>query len=150
MRRTCCVFFLLLALFVSMGSLEGQEFPPMGGQAGGQDVGFSLEQNYPNPFNPETRIPFQLFDEIFVDGRPATVSVRIYNLLLQYVASPTTVDHPSGEGVPILELEFPFPGRYEAYWDGRDQSGAFVASGVYILELTVNGQSQILKMFVTK
>jgi hypothetical protein len=149
MRRVSCVCFLLLALFVSTDLLHGQQPPLMEENRVEGGLSFQLEQNYPNPFNPETRIPFELFEDVFVDGRPATVSIRIYNLLLQYVGSATTVDHPAGQGHPILELDYPFPGRFEAHWDGRDRSGAPVASGVYILELTVNGRSQILKMFLT-
>ncbi len=150
MRRAACLSFILLALVVSTDSLQGQQAPGADDRTRGQEIGFTLDQNYPNPFNPETRIPFELYEGVFVDGRPAVVSVRIYNLLLQYVGSPTALGHPAGDGVPIVDLEYPFPGRYEAHWDGRDRSGAMVASGVYILELTVNGQSQILKMFVTK
>lgn len=113
-------------------------------------AGFELEQNYPNPFNPETRVPFVLGDELFVDGRPARVTMRIFNVLRQFVASPTALGHITGDGVPIEELEYDVPGRYEAYWDGTDRSGAQVASGVYFVQLIVNGQTQIRKMIVTK
>jgi len=112
--------------------------------------GFELQQNYPNPFNPETRIPFTLGESLFVDGRPARVTIRIYNVLRQLVASPTALGHTQGEGLPIEDLEFDAPGRFEAYWDGTDQSGAQVASGVYFVQLVVNGQAQVRKMFVTK
>lgn len=121
-----------------------------GGTRGDTSSGFVLGQNYPNPFNPETRIPFELFDDAFPEGRPANVSIRIFNVLRVYVASPTVLNHPMGDGTPLMELDFHSPGRYEAYWDGRDRSGNYVASGVYILELTVNGRSQIRRMFVTK
>ncbi len=112
--------------------------------------GFELEQNYPNPFNPETRIPFRLGESLFMDGRPATVTIRIYNVLRQLVASPTALGHTQGEGLPIEDLEFDAPGRFEAYWDGTDRSGTQVASGVYFVQLVVNGQAQVRKMFVTK
>ena len=112
--------------------------------------GFQLEQNYPNPFNPETRIPFSLGESLFVEGRPATVTIRIFNVLRQLVASPTALGHTQGEGLPIEDLEFNTPGRFEAYWDGTDRSGAQVASGVYFVQLVVNGQAQVRKMFVTK
>ena len=76
--------------------------------------------------------------------------MRIYNVLLQYVASPTAVNHQEGEGTHVIDLEYHFPGRHEVYWDGRDRSGAPVASGVYILEVTVNGRSKTLKMFASR
>ncbi|MDE2773012.1 MAG: hypothetical protein OXI46_04825 [Gemmatimonadota bacterium] len=112
--------------------------------------GFSLGQNYPNPFNPETRIPFDLNEELFSDGETPVVSIRIFNILQQLVAVPTALRHPLGEGVPVSDLEYPGPGRYEAYWDGTDGSGREVASGIYLMQLTVNGVSQTRKMYVTK
>lgn len=112
--------------------------------------GFQLEQNYPNPFNPETTIPFTLGEELFVEGRPVVVSLRIYNILAQLVASPVALRHPSGEGVELNQLEYTQPGRYEAFWNGTDQSGRQVASGMYFMQLTVNGETAVRKMLVTK
>jgi len=137
---------LLLGLALGCVPVQAQ-------QADGSDPpqsGFQLEQNYPNPFNPETKVPFVLGDELFTDGRPARVTIRIFNVLRQFVASPTALGHSLGEGLPVEELEYDIPGRYEAFWDGRDRSGAQVASGVYFVQLVVNGQAQVRKMFVTK
>jgi len=120
------------------------------GSTGRQDSGFILEQNYPNPFNPETKIPFVLFEELFEDGKPVVVSVRIFNVLQQFITAPTALNHPRGEGVPVLDLEYPHAGRFEAYWDGRDERGKQVASGVYFVQLTVNGKTQFQRMYVTK
>ncbi len=150
MRRSVCVLFILLALFVTTDLLSAQQLPGEEWQVGVQDFGFKLERSDPNPVGPETRIPFELFDDVFDEGRTPRVSARIYNVLLQYVASPTTVDHPAGEGIPLEDLEYPTPGEYEAQWDGRDETGSFVASGVYILEFTVDGVSRMLRMFVTR
>jgi len=146
MRRHSCVLFVLLSIVGFTLSASAQQV----GSAGKQDTGFQLEQNYPNPFNPETKIPFVLHEDLFESGKPVTVSVRIYNVLKQYITAPTALNHPQGEGVPVLELEYPYPGRYEAYWDGRDERGRQVASGVYFVQLTVNGRSQVLRMYVTK
>jgi hypothetical protein len=142
------VLSVLLSLFAAVRGLPAQE----AGRAGsaGQANGFQLEQNYPNPFNPETRMPFLLGEDLFVDGRPAVVSMRIFNLLQQVVASPVALGHPSGEGVPMLQLEFTRPGRYEAFWDGTDGYGRQVASGIYFMQLTVNGVSKTRKMYVMK
>ena len=114
------------------------------------DTGFELEQNYPNPFNPETRIPFTLGENLFQSGQPVRVTIRVYNMLSQLVASPTALRHPDGDGTPVANLEYTQPGRYEAFWDGRDRAGAQVASGVYFVQLIVNGQSQIKRMLVAK
>lgn len=149
MGRTVRVPFVLLLLFGLSAPLSAQE-PRPGSPAGGQTSGFQLEQNYPNPFNPETKIPFVLHEDLFAAGRPVVVSVRIFNLLQQVVAVPTALRHPMGEGVPVLALEYPRPGAWEAYWDGRDQNGRQVASGIYFMQLTVNGASQTRKMYVAK
>jgi flagellar hook assembly protein FlgD len=78
------------------------------------------------------------------------VTVRIFNQLKQPVASPVALRHPGGEGVRLIQLEYTRPGTYEAFWDGRDTSGRQVASGVYFFQITVNGRTQFLRMFVTK
>ena len=141
--RASGVWLAALAVLV-VSSLPAQETVerPSGG--------FSLGQNYPNPFNPETRIPFDLNEDLFSDGETPVVSIRIFNILQQLVAVPTALRHPLGEGVPVSDLEYPSPGRYEAYWDGTDGSGREVASGIYLMQLTVNGVSQTRKMYVTK
>lgn len=150
MRRSVGVFFvLLLSSFGLVGNLAGQE-GVQAGPSGAQESDFHLEQNYPNPFNPETTIPFQLEEDLFDEGRPVVVTLRIYNVLQQFVAHPTALNHPRGEGTPVEELEYPSPGEFEAYWNGVDRSGKQVASGVYFVQLVVNGKSQVRKMFVTK
>jgi hypothetical protein len=147
MRRIMSVLSVLLLSCGASATLSAQE---AGRDPPGRVNGFELEQNYPNPFNPETRIPFVLSEELFADGRPAVVTLRIYNLLQQLVAVPVALGHPSGEGVQVRDLEYLQPARYEAYWDGRDLSGRQVASGIYFMQLTVNGVSQLRKMYVLK
>ena len=147
MRRGWSVLFVLLSTSgAALGAAAQQDATPSGRETGG----FSLEQNYPNPFNPETRIPFTLGEDLFAEGQPIVVSIRIYNLLQQFVAAPTALRHPAGEGVPILQLEYTQPGSYAGYWDGTDQNGIQVASGVYFVQLTVNSESKHRRMFVTK
>ena len=147
MRRTLGVLSVLLSLFAVAGSLSAQETGPPGSGFGG---GFKLEQNYPNPFNPETTIPFVLHDALFASGRPVVVTIRIFNLLQQYVASPVAIGHASGEGVEVLQLEYTVPGAHTAFWNGKDQSGREVASGMYFMQMTVNGVSKTLRMYVLK
>ncbi|GMR13313.1 MAG: hypothetical protein BMS9Abin29_1518 [Gemmatimonadota bacterium] len=143
MRRIWCVLSLLLALL-------GLSAPAIHGQESQQESGFTLEQNYPNPFNPTTRIPFELSEGLFAEGKTVVVSLRIYNILQQFVAAPTALNHSSGEGTLLINLEYQQPGRHEAYWDGRDVAGRQVASGIYFVQLTVNGKIAVMKMWVAK
>jgi hypothetical protein len=142
------VLLVLVPLFCAARVVQSQE-PGRDPQSRAASA-FELGQNYPNPFNPETTIPFTLGPELFVDGRPAVVSLRIFNILSQVVAHPVALRHPSGEGVELVQLEFTQPGGYEAFWDGTDQSGRQVASGMYFMQLTVNGATVVRRMYVLK
>ncbi len=148
MRRILSVLLFSL-LFGLAPEISAQEPADDTGPAREQESGFTLGQNYPNPFNPETRIPFDLLEVLFTDGAAAVVSVRIYNVLQQLVAFPTALSHPSGQA-PLVDLEYMAPGRYEAYWNGLDQSGREVASGIYFVQLTVNGVTAVMRMYVAK
>ena len=148
MRVGTHVLLALVLWFGAATAVAAQDVRPPG--ESGRASGFQLEQNYPNPFNPETTIPFVLGEELFLDGRPATVTIRIFNIVQQLVAVPVALRHPSGEGLQLLQLEYFQPGRYEAFWDGTDQSGRPVASGIYFMQLTVNGASTSRKMYVLK
>jgi len=89
-------------------------------------------------------------EPLFATGEPVTVSIRIFNILQQYVAAPVALGFAGGEGLPMMQLEYTSPGRYEAYWDVRDRNGNQVASGVYFVQMLVNGQATLRKMFVTR
>ncbi|HEV8380663.1 MAG TPA: hypothetical protein VGQ29_03700 [Gemmatimonadales bacterium] len=111
-----------------------------------------LKQNYPNPFNPATTIPFTLNGELFANGHRPKVSLKIYNVLAQQVATPIL----QGTGEELTELELtcntPTTGcTFNAYWDGKvlktDQEAA---SGVYIYQLVVDGRRFTKKMIVMK
>jgi len=142
---------LVLLLFAILGLAPSA----LSAQASGQDEsergesGFTLGQNYPNPFNPETRIPFVLKEELFASGQPVVVSVRVFNMLQQFVAAPVALDHPDGEKA-LIDVPYTQPGEYEAFWDGHDQTGREVASGVYFVQMTVNGEVQIKRIVVAK
>ena len=93
-----------------------------------------LLPNYPNPFNPETWIPYQL-------AEPADVSISIY-----------AVD---GRLVRTLVLGYQPVGNYEsrnraAYWDGKNELGEPVASGVYFYTLTTGDFTATRKMLIRK
>ena len=94
----------------------------------------ATEQNYPNPFNPETWIPYQL-------AKSADVTLTIY----------------SADGTPIrtLALGHQPAGFYQsrsraAYWDGRNELGTQVASGIYFYTFTAGDFSTTGKMLVRK
>ena len=94
----------------------------------------SLLQNYPNPFNPETWIPYHL-------AEAATVTVRIYNVKGELVRSIDVGKQAAGA----------YTGRQSAaYWDGKDDTGQSVASGVYFYQLLADGFSETRRMVVMK
>lgn len=147
-RRILSGVSLLFVLAFAPHALAAQD---TGGDATSRtDPGFELQQNYPNPFNPTTRIPFTLKPGLFEGRSSVAVSMRIYNILLQPVAVPTALNHPAGNRVRVEKLEFTAPGQYEAFWDGFDDDGRQVASGMYYLKVIAGGESQVMKMIVAK
>lgn len=96
---------------------------------------FSLHQNYPNPFNPTTLIRFSVHSSRFA-GRPAHASLKIYNLRGQVVR--TLVDE---------EMQ---PGEHSVMWDGKDEQGREVASGVYFYQLAAQEIKVTKKMLLLK
>ena len=89
----------------------------------------SLSQNYPNPFNPETYIDFTLPSE-------QAVSLKIYNIKGQVVSS--LVDRRIAAGIHTVR------------WDGKNDSGERVSSGVYFYRLTAGEKSFVKKMVLLK
>jgi hypothetical protein len=137
---------LVLALWsFSPKSAAGQSASqPEQQQPRGRKSG-TLGQNYPNPFNPETFIPFSLAcDE---GGGPRVVSLQIYNVLAQLVATPIV----QGRAEPLSDLKLDCGKDYVAYWDGKVRStGREAASGIYLYVLIVDGERQAKKMFIAK
>ena len=88
-------------------------------------ITFRLNQNYPNPFNPGTVVSYQLAGDV-------PVRLDIYNSVGQRVR--TLVDTWQGAG------------SHATVWDGRDDSGASLASGVYIYRLKAGDFSDSRKM----
>ena len=93
-----------------------------------------LGQNYPNPFNPETWIPYQI-------SNPTEVSILIY-------------DH-TGHIVKTLELGMKPVGIYvdrsqAAYWDGTNDTGESVASGLYYYSLQTRELNVTRRMVILK
>lgn len=94
---------------------------------------FALYQNYPNPFNPATRIPFTVHSLQFKVHSPIPITLKIYNTIGQKVR--TLVDEPMRVG------------KYELIWDGKNDEGKDVASGIYFYQLTT-GDNQITRKMV--
>ena len=88
-------------------------------------LSFELKQNYPNPFNPSTTIEFSL-------AAGAHVTILIYNLLGQYVASAIDTDLPAGP--------------HSLTWNGLNSSGRPVASGVYLYRMQTAQYSETRAM----
>lgn len=90
---------------------------------------FALSQNYPNPFNPDTYIEFDL-------SGAAHVKIDVFNIVGQRVR--TLVDE---------EME---AGRYVADWDGKDEQGNSVSSGIYFYRMQAADFSDMKKMLLVK
>lgn len=150
MRRGQCVGSLLLAMLgflpaPLLAQSSGEESTP----PSGEERGFRLEQNdSDDAVDPSTRIGFFLSDQLFEGGRAPVVTVRIYNVLQQPVAVPLALRDSFGDIVPADELEYSTPGRKEVVWDGMDESGRKVLSGIYYIKLIVNGVSALQKTIV--
>ena len=96
---------------------------------GSLPTGPQLGQNSPNPFNPSTTIKFNIPS----DGQ---VVLEIYNTL--------------GQRVRTL-LDGPLPwGETQVVWDGKDDGGRPLSTGVYLYKLTADGQAQTRKMVLLK
>jgi len=126
------------------------------GQAPPPAPSVELKQNYPNPFNPATTIPFTLNGDLFANGHRPKVSLKIYNVLAQLVATP--ILQGTGEALNELELTCSTGGTgggspcaFNAYWDGKVlNTDREAASGVYIYQLIVDGKRFTKKMIVMK
>jgi hypothetical protein len=90
---------------------------------------YQLEQNYPNPFNPSTKIQFSVLEA-------GVVQLSIYNL--------------QGQEVRRLVSGQMNAGRHAITWNGRDNAGKVVPSGVYLYKLRVNGFEETRKMTFMK
>lgn len=88
---------------------------------------FQLDQNFPNPFNPNTVIGYTLS----ADG---LITLKIYDIL--------------GRRVRTLLEERQYAGRYTVSWDGHDEAGQPVGSGLYIYRLQIGSASLSRKMLL--
>ncbi len=98
-------------------------------QNGNLPSSIALEQNYPNPFNPSTTIDFSL-------SYSSDVTLEVYNVLGELTG--TLINRPLSAG------------NYSVEWNGTDNSGNNVASGIYFYRLKSNGEAKSMKMLLLK
>jgi hypothetical protein len=91
--------------------------------------GYELAQNYPNPFNPSTTIEFALPEQ-------GSVRLAVYNVLGQKIRT-------------LIDKTLP-AGSYKIQWDGCDDSGKSVASGIYVYRLTTDRTELSRKMTLVR
>jgi len=89
---------------------------------------FYLSQNYPNPFNPETRITVSIPEGM------DRATLEIFNLL----------------GEKIKQFELPAGGTNSLLWDGKDEQGTVLPSGLYLYKLTAGEYSETKKMLLLR
>jgi hypothetical protein len=90
---------------------------------------YSLVQNFPNPFNPTTEIAYDL-------PEAANVNLEVYNIL--------------GQNVKSLVNQYQDAGSYRVTWNGTNNEGAQVASGVYFYRISAGDFKDIKKMVLMK
>ncbi|MFH2037645.1 MAG: T9SS type A sorting domain-containing protein [Candidatus Zixiibacteriota bacterium] len=92
-------------------------------------LNFKLSQNYPNPFNPSTTIEFELM-------RKSNVELTVYDILGRRVSSLINQTMPAGS--------------HKIRWDGRNQNGDNVASGIYFYKIKTDQFSDTKKMVLVR
>lgn len=95
----------------------------------GSPNAFGVLQNYPNPFNPSTTITFSV-------PSFANVTLAVYNAL----------------GEPIRELvrQELHPGKYEITWNGKNEAGETMSSGIYLAHLQSENKQQTIRLLMIK
>lgn len=110
----------------------------------GEDVDFTLDleelpkqlsltQNFPNPFNESTQITFTIPDS-WLNG--VDLELSVYNIL--------------GQRVRTLFMGRRLYGDYTVQWDGRNDNGITLASGVYFYRMNARGQQIVKRMVLLK
>ena len=91
---------------------------------------FALHQNFPNPFNPDTTIKYDLSES-------ADVTLQIYNVLGQVVRT-------------LVASEAQNAGRYQIRWNGMDDRGVSVSSGIYFYRISAGEFQNVRKLMLLK
>ncbi len=90
---------------------------------------YKLYNNYPNPFNPSTKIAFDL-------PRTSHVALAIYDITGRVVALVANGEYPAGYN--------------EVTWNGLNENGEHVSSGIYFYRISAGGWSKVMKMVMVK
>jgi len=98
--------------------------------------GFSLSQNYPNPFNPSTTIAFEIPDTGETGGTVQPVSLKVFDIRGRFVRS-------------LVDSRLA-PGNHTVHWNGRNERGETVSSGIYMYTLKTGPDASTRKMTVMK
>ncbi len=116
---------------VQLAPGSGIETPDPGGQPAPRS--FTLSQNYPNPFNPSTIIHFEIRETV---RQGEQTSLVIFDTRGRLVRTLINEGHSAG--------------RYEVHWDGTDEYGRKVGSGVYLYRLQVGSYQSTRRMVVLR
>jgi len=95
----------------------------------GVPTSYELNQNYPNPFNPSTTLRFSI-------PEAEVVSLTVYNSIGQHVR--TLLDNKMGAG------------DYEVRWDGKDEAGYALSTGVYFYQISAGDFKQAKRMMLVR
>jgi hypothetical protein len=109
--------------------LDGETYTIVERPSEGLPSSFQLYQNIPNPFNPTTTIRFDL-------AEPSPVRLTVFNVV--------------GQRIRVLWDGHKPAGKHSVQWDGKDDWGQDVGSGVYLYRLTMEGQTQVRRMFLVR
>ncbi len=110
--------------------MEVPEIPTSVGNPSNQiPTPFAISQNYPNPFNPTTQFDYAVSSRSFV-------SITVYDLL--------------GREVKSLVSDEKAAGVYKAEWDGTDNAGTVLPSGMYLYRMTAGNFAETKKMILMK
>jgi hypothetical protein len=118
-------------LFIYVDAMTGEIITAVedAGNSGSLPGEFSLEQNYPNPFNAETLINYGLPQDTHVE-------LAVYNILGQRVRTLVDGIRPAGQ--------------HRARWDGTDDGGRPLASGLYFCRMKAGGYISVRKMLLVR
>ena len=112
-----------------LGGLFGEPYVPTGLAAREPGLRFALGQNYPNPFNPVTTIRFTVPDK-------GLVTLRVYDVSGRLVSTVVSKDMSAG--------------NHRVNWDGKNNSGESVASGVYFYRVSAGRHTATRKMVLLR
>ena len=104
-----------------LSNIEDQETTP--------PTEYQIYQNYPNPFNPSTTVKFEI-------NQLSNVTIKVYNIL--------------GKEIKLLLQENLPTGEHTVQWDGTDNEGSPLPSGVYFIQMTAGNFRQSIKAILLK